>query len=212
MPRFLSNSFLLCLRDKTNTDFLDKASIIRLTISFLKLRQFSVNGHPPWAPDFTTLGSINPYSSLSLSNYAEHYSASPDERPISASNASGNKHRVTPAPTPSSASVVGASSTNNNQQTAGYNSNLNNNDQQQQVLIGAQSRPPSLGQNNQAADRRPQAAPSMPSSVAFPVVDPYRQQQQQLDPAACHQDGSLLSERNLSKSSKYRNSKILNSK
>jgi len=45
-----------------NTDFLDKASIIRLTISFLKLRQFSVNGHPPWAPDFTTLGSANPYS------------------------------------------------------------------------------------------------------------------------------------------------------
>lgn len=73
-----------------STDFLDKASIIRLTISFLKLRQFSVNGHPPWAPDFTTLGSINPYSSQSLSTYAEQYSSfSHDEtqsRPTSVAN------------------------------------------------------------------------------------------------------------------------------
>lgn len=42
-----------------------------MTISFLKLRQFSVNGQPPWAPDFTTLGSINPYSSQSLATYSE---------------------------------------------------------------------------------------------------------------------------------------------
>jgi hypothetical protein len=26
-----------------------------------------VNGHPPWAPDFTTLGSVNPYSAAQAS-------------------------------------------------------------------------------------------------------------------------------------------------
>lgn len=69
-------------------DFLDKASIIRLTISFLKLRQFSVNGIPPWAPDFTTLGSVNPYSSHSLTNYADQqlYSSDIDKPSIEATN------------------------------------------------------------------------------------------------------------------------------
>lgn len=77
------------LLKKYPLDFLDKASIIRLTISFLKLRQFSVNGHPPWAPDFTTLGSINPYSSQSLCNFTtdQQYSSNQDDsqsRPTSA--------------------------------------------------------------------------------------------------------------------------------
>lgn len=33
--------------------FLDKASIIRLTISYLKLREFSSNGHPDWSLNVT---------------------------------------------------------------------------------------------------------------------------------------------------------------
>jgi len=32
------------------TSQLDKASIIRLTISFLKLRDFTSHGDPPWTP------------------------------------------------------------------------------------------------------------------------------------------------------------------
>lgn len=75
-------------------DFLDKASIIRLTISFLKLRQFSVNGHPPWAPDFTTLGSVNPYSNQSLSNFAEQYATSTTSR-------QSNSEAASPRGTPS---------------------------------------------------------------------------------------------------------------
>ena len=33
------------------TSQLDKASIIRLTISFLRLKEFSSNGDPPWVKD-----------------------------------------------------------------------------------------------------------------------------------------------------------------
>lgn len=33
--------------------FTDKASIIRLTISYLKLREFSSNGHPDWSLNVT---------------------------------------------------------------------------------------------------------------------------------------------------------------
>jgi len=33
------------------TSQLDKASIIRLTISYLKLRDFSIHGDPPWLRD-----------------------------------------------------------------------------------------------------------------------------------------------------------------
>lgn len=33
------------------TSQLDKASIIRLTISYLKLRDFSGHGDPPWSRD-----------------------------------------------------------------------------------------------------------------------------------------------------------------
>lgn len=41
------------------TSQLDKASIIRLTISFLRLKEFSSNGDPPWIKD-------NPRSAASL--------------------------------------------------------------------------------------------------------------------------------------------------
>ncbi len=38
------------------TSQLDKASIIRLTISYLKLRDFSEHGDPPWNRDVPPLG------------------------------------------------------------------------------------------------------------------------------------------------------------
>jgi len=64
------------------------------------LRQFSVNGHPPWAPDFTTLGSINPYSSQSLSNYAENYQSNSQDdcqpRPNSVGNSKPANHIYSP--------------------------------------------------------------------------------------------------------------------
>jgi neuronal PAS domain-containing protein 1/3 len=41
------------------TSQLDKASIIRLTISYLKLREFSVNGDPPWTRDLATTAGNN---------------------------------------------------------------------------------------------------------------------------------------------------------
>ena len=39
------------------TTQLDKASIIRLTISYLKLRDFSGHGDPPWSRDTPPLKS-----------------------------------------------------------------------------------------------------------------------------------------------------------
>jgi neuronal PAS domain-containing protein 1/3 len=46
------------------TSQLDKASIIRLTISFLRLKEFSSNGDPPWIKEHP--------SSLSINNNSSH--------------------------------------------------------------------------------------------------------------------------------------------
>lgn len=40
------------------TSQLDKASIIRLTISYLKLRDFSGRGDPPWSRDNSTSSKV----------------------------------------------------------------------------------------------------------------------------------------------------------
>lgn len=40
------------------TSQLDKASIIRLTISYLKLRDFSGHGDPPWSRDSSTSSKV----------------------------------------------------------------------------------------------------------------------------------------------------------
>lgn len=50
------------------TSQLDKASIIRLTISYLKLRDFSSNGDPPWIRDGSACGSsVGSAGSVSIS-------------------------------------------------------------------------------------------------------------------------------------------------
>ncbi|KAF4531775.1 hypothetical protein B566_EDAN011811 [Ephemera danica] len=50
------------------TSQLDKASIIRLTISYLKLRDFSEHGHPPWPSNHSkpVKGSSRPRSSAGI--------------------------------------------------------------------------------------------------------------------------------------------------
>lgn len=40
------------------TSQLDKASIIRLTMSYLKLRDFTQHGDPPWTKDNKTMSKI----------------------------------------------------------------------------------------------------------------------------------------------------------
>ncbi|MPD04747.1 Protein trachealess [Portunus trituberculatus] len=40
------------------TSQLDKASIIRLTISYLKLREFTLHGDPPWPRDMSNNKSL----------------------------------------------------------------------------------------------------------------------------------------------------------
>lgn len=40
------------------TSQLDKASIIRLTISYLKLRDFSAHGDPPWSRENNSANKI----------------------------------------------------------------------------------------------------------------------------------------------------------
>lgn len=56
------------------TSQLDKASIIRLTISFLRLKDFSSNGDPPWIKE--SLSSISSASSNSSSNVSSSTSSS----------------------------------------------------------------------------------------------------------------------------------------
>ena len=53
------------------TSQLDKASIIRLTISFLRLKDFSSNGDPPWIKEsLSSLSSVNSNSSSVSSSTA----------------------------------------------------------------------------------------------------------------------------------------------
>ncbi|XP_035217332.1 protein trachealess-like isoform X2 [Stegodyphus dumicola] len=58
------------------TTQLDKASIIRLTISFLKLKEFTAHGDPPWRKDGPTLksGSLRPrsVSSVAIDLFEQH--------------------------------------------------------------------------------------------------------------------------------------------
>ena len=46
--RILSNNFLF---SGAITSQLDKASIVRLTIAYLRLREFAAHGDPPWNRD-----------------------------------------------------------------------------------------------------------------------------------------------------------------
>ena len=48
------------------TSQLDKASIIRLTMSYLKLRDFTAHGDPPWNRENKTMSKI--FKSKEMSN------------------------------------------------------------------------------------------------------------------------------------------------
>lgn len=67
------------------TSQLDKASIIRLTISFLRLKDFSSNGDPPWIKE--SLSSITSAHSSSSS----HGSSSTTSSTTGSSSSSSNK-------------------------------------------------------------------------------------------------------------------------
>lgn len=59
------------------TSQLDKASIIRLTISFLRLKDFSSNGDPPWIKEsLLSISSANSNSSTNVATSAGSSTAS----------------------------------------------------------------------------------------------------------------------------------------
>lgn len=55
------------------TSQLDKASIIRLTISYLKLREFSMHGEPPWNRDSPQPNKIVKSKLYNIINKQPHY-------------------------------------------------------------------------------------------------------------------------------------------
>lgn len=116
-----------------------------MTISFLKLRQFSVNGHPPWAPDFTTLGSINPYSSQPLSNY--------HDQSVSSNQPAEDHHQSRPTSVNSGNNNHGKLPTT----SSGYNNQTH------------------ADLSNDNRFNLSAASLLTPSSVAFPLPGPYNQ-------------------------------------
>lgn len=61
------------------TSQLDKASIIRLTISYLKLRDFSGHGDPPWTREPSTSSKLKSKYTFPLSPSLSHFSISLSE-------------------------------------------------------------------------------------------------------------------------------------
>lgn len=55
------------------TSQLDKASIIRLTISYLKLRDFSGHGDPQWGRDMSSSSKVLKCKFLSESKHSNYY-------------------------------------------------------------------------------------------------------------------------------------------